>query len=238
MTRRLRIVLLSAATSTILLLGFLAFVPAVALVGAGGSPRRDPDPSLDALRRERAFLTGRLAAASDPLIGISVDAGAGTISVELAGVPLRTVTAGKVSIPWAIRSAAPDSVMLTRLVDRTGLIPPEPVRRVEAPADTAEANRAPATVPVETTPAAVNLILENGIVIRLDPDSSSGIVVPWYRLTERIRDNTRSVVDAIAAREPRIRGELRMRMTDADAKAVYRALTNGSPVVLKTGPGY
>jgi hypothetical protein len=141
------------------------------------------------------------------------------------------------SASYTLRRNAPDSVIMARLATRDGMIPPEPIRRVEAPADTAEANQAPTEVPVETTPAAVNLVLDNGIVVRLTPNDREGgdhWAIVRYRLFERVRTNLLAAWDALRMSPPRVRGEITLSVTDADAKALYRALSDGSPVVIRS----
>lgn len=226
-----------AGLAVLLILVIVGALPAVTVVRDSAPRATHEDGTLDEMLRRKAFLAGQFETTRDPLLSLAVDPVERTATILLSGVPLRTLRASRASVSYALRDVDPDSIVLTRLVSRSGLIPPEPIRRVEAPADTAEANQAPTEVPVETTPAVVNLHLDNGIVIRLTPNDREGadaFAARRYRWMERIRDNALAAWDGLRMAPPRIRGEVELEVSDADAKALYRALGDGSPVVLRT----
>lgn len=236
-TKRRAILPWIAGLTVLLVLVVVAALPAATVVRDAAPRAAHEDETLDGLMRRKAFLAGQFETTRDPLLSLSVDPVEKTATILLSGVPLRTVRASGASVSYALRNVDPDSVVIARLVERTGMIPPEPIRRVEAPADTAEANQAPTEVPVETTPAAVNLHLDNGIVIRFTPNDRSGadaFAIVRYRLFERMRNNVIAAWDGLRMAPPRIRGEVELDVGDADAKALFRALSDGSPVVLRT----
>lgn len=237
MTRRRKIGLAITILAILVFWIVMSAIPALSLVRSEAVRTVHVDEAADVLQRERAFLAGQVETTRDPLLALAVDPVTRTATVMLAGVPLRTVTADEMSVSYTLRRSSPDSVIMARLASRDGLIAPEPIRRVDAPADTAEANQAPAEVPVETTPAAVNLVLDNGIVIRMTPNDREGRdhwAIVRYRLFERLRTNLVAAWDAMLLAPPRIRGEVTLSVKDADAKALYRALSDGSPVVIRS----
>lgn len=237
MTRRRKIGLAITLLSILVLWIVLSAIPAMSLVRSETVRTVHVDDVADMLQRERAFMAGQVETTRDPLLALALDPVNRTATVMLSGLPLRTVTADEMSVSYALRRISPDSVIMARLVSRDGLIPPEPIRRVEAPADTAEANQAPTEVPIETTPAAVNFVLDNGIVIRMTPNDREGSdhwAIVRYRVFERLSTNVLAAWDAMRFAPPRIRGEVNLTVKDADAKALYRALSDGSPVVIRS----
>jgi hypothetical protein len=220
----------------------LAAVPALLLlvVGAVVPALRTPSPVYgaapapeDSLRRAVAFLEARAAGAREAAMALDIDPATGTVELRHGGVTLRRVTPDRIAVSAGIRHAHPDSAFVARVSDRWGMLPPEPVRHVTAPADTAEANRTPTDVPTESASAFVTLACGDDLIVRLQPSDAGmarRISGALYRVAERISAN---VSGLLRGTHPE---EITLRLTHSDALAIYRALSEGDAVTVRTGP--
>jgi hypothetical protein len=166
-------------------------------------------------------------------MALDIDPATGTVELRHGGVTLRRVTPDRIAVSAGIRHAHPDSAFVARVSDRWGMLPPEPVRHITAPADTAEANRTPTDVPTESASAFVTLACGDDLIVRLQPSDAGmarRISGALYRVAERISAN---VSGLLRGTHPE---EITLRLTHSDALAIYRALSEGDAVTVRTGP--
>jgi len=220
----------------------LVILPALVVLVAGTLPSaiRSADrlwkpapPAVDSLRRAVAFDEARLAGSRIPRMALDVDPATGIVELRYGATVLRRVRAERIAVSAGIRFAHPDSAVVATVTDRRGLMPPEPVRHVAAPADTAEANDMPTDIPEETAAAFVTVLCGPDLVLHFDPaDAATGqrIAGYLYRISERFAANLGSFGSADHPEE------LTLRLPHADALAFYRALSAGDVVTVRSGP--
>ncbi len=219
----------------------LAALPALLLLLVAGSMSivrstrilHGPAPAPeDSLRRAVTYLEARLDGARVPSMTLAIDPASGTVELFHGPVLLRRVLTDRIAVSAGIRYAHPDSSIRTLVSERRGLLPPEPVRHVTAPADTAEANRMPTDIPTETAGAYLTISCGNDLVVRLqpsDPSPSQRFAGALFRGAERIATNLR---DLVRTTRPE---EVTVRLPHGDALAIYRALSEGSTIAVRSG---
>lgn len=225
-----------------ILLSGIAVAPMLVILAVGGvTPALRQGRALhapatageDSLRREIAFREAQLATARSSRMALHVDPARGLVELRHGAVVLRRVRAEEIRVSPGIRFAHPDSTIRDTVAARVGLIPTDPIRHVAAPADTSEANRAPTDLPVDDTPAYATVLGGQGLLVRLDPsDATAGARLRGrlYRIAERLSGNVRGL---LTGSWPEV---VTLRLPDADARALYRALSDGDPVIVRSGP--
>lgn len=208
-------------------------------------PAEDGEPGdaalADSLRHRLAFLEARAAVATSEEIGLVLDVTDRVLWIEIRGVTLRACSLASVRISRAARQAirssnGPEGPVFT-LTHELATIAKAPIRHVEAPRDTAEANaRPPLETPVETRAPHVLLHFGDSLRVRIVPTASgpaddlAGFLLD---VKERFRDlgtTTRALVDG---RLPRSVAWVRLEMSPSDARAVFRALPPGARLAVE-----
>jgi hypothetical protein len=186
----------------------------------------------DSLRHREAFLEARHAVAKSERIGLVLDLSERVLYIETHGVTLRACSLASVRVSKAARRAiraaeAPEGPVFV-LSAEYATVPKAPIRHVDAPRDTAEANaRPPLETPVETRGAHSALHFGEAIRLRIAPDTRNvgdGLAGFILDVRERVRD-LRGTLGLISdARLPRPVPWIRLEMSPVDTRAVYRAL--------------
>lgn len=182
-----------------------------------------------------AFLTARLAMAEENEPGVSLDAAAGFVVLEQQGVMLRTAPLRAVRADRAAVAALRDSVDVPArftLQRAAATIPKAPVRVVEAPRDTVEAQRRPRVeTRAETDAVYVVLVFDRGLAVVLVPAEADAWEAARGRLlllAEDVRAAGRTVAAVAQGRRPTPRRRVVVTLDPADARALYRALPEGA----------
>lgn len=187
------------------------------------------------VQTDASFLHAQLAMAETDQIGLVVDLRARTVQLVMKGVPLRTMSMHEeqsrthLLIPFASDSS--DTTPLFTLKKEAATIEKIPIRKVEAPKDTAEARLRPlAEAPSEIEDPEVILWFEQGVVVHLTtPDATWSLLALRSRLGAEIT----GIGERLNGQTTPPEQWVRLAMDAADVRAIYRALSSQAPLVLR-----
>lgn len=127
-------------------------------------------------------------------------------------------------------------VSVYQVVSRRGTLPFEPIQRVLAPESPDELRAPPAVKPLDADPAYGVLVFEGGAELRLLPNDLAPVErlrVTGYRTMHHLR-RVGSVAGGLASGDSSSTAPvMTIRTSDADARAVYRAMPIGAVVVVR-----
>lgn len=203
--------------------------------GAGPARAR-----MDSLRRAEAVLSARLALGETRKIGLVISLAAKEAALEVEGVPVRVCAAHTIRASRSLRrllegEEGPAEILFT-LEAEEATIPKQPIRVVQAPQDTAEANaRPPADLPVETSAPHIRLSFDRGLVvtIRSTPRSIGDRLKAFTLETRaRFREIGGHVGQLAGGDVPSLQPWIALTLAPEDARALYRALPESAKLVV------
>lgn len=127
-------------------------------------------------------------------------------------------------------------VKVHTVVSRRGTLPFEPIQRVLAPESPDELVASPTVKPLDADPAYGVLVFEGGGELRLLPDdltSAERLRVTGYRSMHHLRRVASVTRRLVAGDSTGIAPVMTIRTSDADARAVFRAMPIGAVVVVR-----
>jgi hypothetical protein len=196
-----------------------------------------------ALEAQKAFLTSRLEMARMNGVSLSVDLVDSTACLEVKGVELRRCRVQSFSVS-AVGEQLKEMGLLgqwlsTPFVLRAeyASLPKVPIRVVEAPQDTVEAESVELELPVEKGGVYVAMYFDRGLSMIIEPVSPPGWKGWHQKLTSRMRDLIESlraearILLGLDIPVPGVRVSIELR--PEDTKAVYRALPKDGKLSLR-----
>ncbi len=198
------------------------------------SPSRH-DPSLADLAIEEAFFRNRLMMAKTDSVALAIDLVDSVVTLDIKGVPVRTCRIQSFSTSGALLRAR-RSPRLAGWLSRPfvlrrewGTIPKAPIKKVDAPKDTVEAEKLAAmTPPPDSGEVAFVLAFTRNLTVKVtQAEKLSGkghvqkaTMEAWHRGVSLLEEFSE------LRRQGRVSPPLAvsMKLSRADAKAIYRAL--------------
>jgi len=237
-------------------MSFLTTIAArLAVLVASGSaaaalsqPAPSPDPALDPLRRETAFLRRELELASGGSFYLRLDAGRGRLALMLGGVvlheyPLESVELGVPRVAfmrrrppagWDVRAFSTGGLEPERERDRLEVVAPTPVQGTGGGADEGAGASASPTLPSipktaeesYSVPARYRVLFAEGGSLEIRGAGAARNRTLLQRASDAL---SLAAADwqAALAQGAAERVRLRVRMTGDDAAALYRSLPPG-----------
>lgn len=207
---------------------------------AGGEALRE---NLVDLEIAAAFWQARLQLARGDSIGLVVNLKDSVANLEIRGVPIRVCRIQRYRLGSALRRLRAQGRLQSWLATPFTLqrdlatLPKAPVRVVEAPADTIEAQKRSAVeVPLEKRDVHYTLEFDRDLVLAIEQAQPSTFKGWWEKLlykSRRLLASARETIDDLRHGElPRHRMLIEMELTQEDAKAIYRALPGRAGMVL------
>ncbi|MCR4438987.1 MAG: hypothetical protein QHJ34_14280 [bacterium] len=209
--------------------------PESAAQASGGKNQPRPDPSLVPLLVEGAFFKNRLTIAKTDSIALSIDLVDSLVTLDIRGVPVRECKIQRYSASGALHRAR-RSPRLGEWLNRPfvlrkewGTIAKAPIKKVDAPKDTVEAERlANMTPPPDSGDVAFVLEFTRHLTIKVSQAegfSGKGRLQKFAVLAQhRLASLVEGFADFRRLRQPVPPLIARIELSRADAKAVYRAL--------------
>ena len=176
----------------------------------------------------RSLTAARLAVAQTAEFGLIVDVEAGAAELVHGAVILRRIPIS------AVGGRPGRGASMGRLASRRGLLPYQPVRRVVAPSDTSTVTP-PTSKPLDADPAYAVLSMDSGIELNLYPNDLSewgSLRVAVHRAVDHARSGIRMVGGVFGEASEYPGRRIRLYVTDDDARAIFRSLPEGAPVVV------
>ena len=195
------------------------------------------------LEASAAFWQARLLLAKGDSIGLVVNLKDSTVSLEVKGVPMRVCRIERFRVGGALRRLRAQGRLQSWLATPFTLqgdlatLPRAPVRVVEAPADTIEAQSRPASeVAIEKRDVHYTLEFDRDLVLAIEQAQASTFKGWWEKVwyeSRRLLASARETVEGFMRGElPQHRMLIEMELAQEDAKAVYRALPRRAGMVL------
>ena len=198
---------------------------------------------MSALEIEQAFLRSRQKLAATDSLGLSVDLTDSVAFIELAGVPVRPCKIAGIKMSGRLqrlrthRLAATWLSMPFVLQSATASIPKVPIRVIEAPRDTAEANaRNDEMMAIEQGEVYFRLNFDKYLSLSIAQTERSAW--GWARrlryILRRSFASAREDLATLARLElPTSRLHIRLEISKEDATAIYRALPANAELALR-----
>ncbi|MGH7496024.1 MAG: hypothetical protein ACREOO_27030 [bacterium] len=213
------------------------------LAPAESTASSDLRKSIINLETTAAFWQARLQLAKSDSIGLVVNLKDSLASLEIKGVPIRVCRIQRYRISSALRRLRGQGRLQSWLAAPFTLqgdlatLPKAPVRVVEAPADTIEAqNRPTSEVSIEKRDVHYSLEFDRDLVIAIEQTQATsfkGWWEKWWYKSRRLLASAREATDSFAHGElPKHRMLIEMELPQEDAKAIYRALPQRAEMVL------
>lgn len=196
------------------------------------------------LSAQRSFAVARAKMATSDSAGLAVNLTDSTLTLEIKGVTVRTIPV--ISFRTAYSLEGIDHYAMTSLGSSPFIInysestiPKEPIMVTIAPRDTAEASRRLSVIPDTSVvaPVCFQLRLDSGIrlVIMQDCAGNSGDCRKVRRFLFRlaVRDAWGGIKNSALIRMPEYEPEIRIVVSKADARIIYRALPYNGMVAIR-----
>jgi len=195
------------------------------------------------LETATAFWQARMQLAKGDSIGLVVNLKDSVVNLEVKGVPMRVCRIHGYRIGSALRRLRARGRLQSWLVTPFTLqkdlatLPRAPVRVVEAPADTIEAQRRPASeVQLEKRDVHYTLEFDRDLVIAIEQAQGSSFQGWWEKIWYKTRRTLASTQEAVASFRrgelPKHRMLIEMELAQEDARAIYRALPHRAAMAL------
>lgn len=212
-------------------------------VAADTSANSDAQKAIINLETTAAFWQARLQLAKSDSIGLVLNLKDSMASLEIKGVPIRVCRIQRYRVGSALRRLRGQGRLQSWLAApftlQGGLatLPKAPVRVVEAPADTIEAQKRPASeVHIEKRDVHYTLEFDRDLMIAIEQAQASSFRGWWEKLwyeSRRLLASARDAAESFAHGElPKHRMVIEMELAQEDAKAIYRALPRRAEMVL------
>ncbi len=217
--------------------------PAEFVAPADSAKHADLRQALIHLETTAAFWQARLQLAQGDSIGLVVNLKDSLASLEVKGVPLRVCRIQRFHIGSAFRRLRAQGRLQSWLATPFTLqghlatLPRAPVRVIEAPADTIEAQKRPASeVALEKRDVHYMLAFDRDLVLAIEQTQASSFTGWWEKVwyqSRRLLAAAREAVESMAHGElPQHRVLIELELAQEDAKAIYRALPSRAGMVL------
>ena len=202
---------------------------------ARGSDARGKSEEVSRLQRDEAFWNARLVLAKQEAIGLTVDLVDSVATLDIRGVPVRSCKIRSIEVSRAIRLLEDRSAWRSRLSKpllvraEEATIPKEPIRVTEAPKDTIEAMKLAARpVPSDSLDVFFTLYFDGNLALTVKqiekPTSEGAKRHTRFRLKESYRQAKMAISGLVHSRVPQHQMRIEIAVSQADAKAIYRAL--------------
>lgn len=204
-------------------------------VSAGGKTPPKFERSLAPLLVEQAFLKNRLTIAKTDSVALSIDLVDSLLTLDIRGVPVRECKIQRYSMSGALHRAR-RSPRLSGWVDRPfvlrkewGTIAKAPIKKVDAPKDTVEAEKlVNITPPPDSGDVAFTLEFTRHLTVKVSQAEEFSVKGHLQRLAVLAKHRVASLADGVAnfrrLRQPARPLTVSIELSRTDAKAVYRAL--------------
>lgn len=193
------------------------------------------DPSLAALAIEEAFFRNRLMMAKTDSVALAIDLIDSVVTLDIKGVPVRTCKIESFSTSGALLRARRSPRLVSWLSRpfvlrrQWGAISKAPIKKVDAPKDTVEAEKLAAMMPPpDSADVAFVLAFTRNLTIKVSQaEKFSGKGHVQKAVIEALHRGT-SLLEELSElpRQGRVSPPLTVsiKLSHADAKAIYRAL--------------
>jgi hypothetical protein len=207
------------------------------------SVNSDAQKAIINLETTAAFWQARLQLAKSDSIGLVLNLKDSVASLEIKGVPIRVCRIQRYRVGSALRRLRGQGRLQSWLAApftlQGGLatLPKAPVRVVEAPADTIEAQKRPASeVHIEKRDVHYTLEFDRDLMIAIEQAQASSFRGWWEKLwyeSRRLLASASEAAESFAHGElPKHRMVIEMELAQEDARAIYRALPRRAEMVL------
>jgi hypothetical protein len=199
------------------------------------------DSAFISLNRKKAFYQARILMAESDSICLALNLSDSTAILEINGVLVHKAKVSGISVSKVFVKAEEYSVsgMLSApftVINDYATIKKEPLMIKMAPKDTSEYK--PDIVPDTAKTESVNYRFEmdNGTRIYVYQDAGKknggGLRLFLFDLTDRLRDIRDNLKSIIVLKIPEYHPSIRIRMSSADAKIIYRALPKNGQIAV------
>ncbi len=212
------------------------------------SSKTPADPSLFfdsafiSMQKQISNIKAKLKMAEDDSIGLSINLADSSANLEITGVRVHTARINSFKVSRAIRGMEHQALanLLSQpfiISESVSTIAKEPILVKKAPRDSIEAAQTD-IIPDSSTivPVFYSLNFSNGIrlVVLQDIDQSNtgSLNRFWFLLKYRYAQTTNALKDVIRFRVPAYFPTIRITISEADAKIIYRALPVKGNVVI------
>jgi hypothetical protein len=203
--------------------------------------RMSTDSLYLALLKEKAFLQSRIAMAESDSIYLTVDLSDSTANIEISGVVVHKAKISHLRTS-KILIKGNDNIILSMLaspftiMNSFATIKKDPVMVKVAPKDTSEYK--PSVMPDTSLTEPVNYILELTSGVRIyvyqlekeNPRDRMNLII--FNLNDRFRDIWSSLKRVALFKVPEYHPFIKMKLSRADAKIIYRALPKNGQIAV------
>lgn len=209
---------------------------AASFAAGSAAPTREMAERMDALRLEETWVNSLLELAKKDSIMFAIDLRDSLATLLIKGVPVRQCPIRSFSMSQAIPHAARLDSLHTwlfppfQLLRETATIPKAPIRIMDAPKDTVEAEAmAGQEIPIENNDVHFTLQFNRNLTVLIEqeqPPSSTGEFKKKFAFDmERIFAEARETIKGLKKRAlPEQKLWIELAVSREDAKAIYRAI--------------
>lgn len=202
----------------------------------GAAPTRAMADAMDSLRLEDTYADLLLELSKKDSIMITIDLRDSLVDLLIKGVPVRRCRISSYSMSQAIPHVARRDSLHTwlfppfQLLSQTATIPKSPIRIMDAPKDTVEAEAmAGQEIPIENNDVHFTLQFNRNLTVRIEqeqPPSNTGEFKKKFAFDmERIFAEARATLKNLKAKKvPEHKLWIQLAVSREDAKAIYRAI--------------
>ena len=210
--------------------------PASVLASAQAAPTREMAEQMDALRLEETYADLLIELAKKDSIMLSINLRDSLVDLLIKGVPVRKCRISSFAMSQAIPHVARLDSLHTwlyppfKLLNETATIPKSPIRIMNAPKDTVEAEAmAGQEIPIENNDVHFTLQFNRNLTVRIEqeqPPSSTGEFKKKFAFDmERIFAEARETMKNLRRKKlPDHKLWIELSVSRDDAKAIYRAI--------------
>jgi hypothetical protein len=199
------------------------------------------DSAFISMNREKAFYQARVLMAESDSICLSLNLSDSTAVLEINGVAVHRAKVFAIDVSKVFRKADNYSISAMMAIPFTlendyATIKKEPVMIKMAPKDTSEYK--PDILPDTAKTESVNYMLEmeNGcrlyIYQNVDGNHGGSLSLFFFDLNDRLRDIRDNLKSIFLLKIPEYHPSIRIRLANADAKIIYRALPRHGQVAV------
>jgi hypothetical protein len=209
---------------------------ASSMVLPGAAPTREMAERMDALQLEETYANLLLELAKKDSIMLSINLRDSLVNLLIKGVPVRKCRITSFAMSQAIPHVARRDSLHTwlyppfQLLSETATIPRAPIRIMDAPKDTIEAEAmAGQEIPIENNDVHFTLQFNRNLTVRIEqeqPPSSTGEFKKKFAFDmERIFAEARATIKNLKRKKlPEHKLWIELAVSREDAKAIYRAI--------------
>ncbi len=202
----------------------------------GAAPTRAMAEAMDSLRLEDTYANLLLELSKKDSIMLAINLRDSLVDLLIKGVPVRRCRIGSYAMSQAIPHIARRDSLYTwlfppfQLLSQTATIPKSPIRIMDAPKDTVEAEAmAGQEIPIENNDVHFTLQFNRNLTVRIEqeqPPSNTGEFKKKFAFDmERIFAEARATLKNLRAKKiPEHKLWIELSVSREDAKAIYRAI--------------